>query len=117
MDALGYVNLRCEHDPGCPTGVFPLNPTEIDVANHDIRAYFSDAYQQIFHVAPHQVPAEIGNVCCGQFALSRERILARPREDYRRILDWAATTTQTDDFGVGWVMEKLWHIVFGMDVV
>ncbi|KAJ5151704.1 hypothetical protein N7492_009999 [Penicillium capsulatum] len=117
VDALGYVNLRCEHDPGCPTGVFPLHPTEIDIAKKDIRAYFAQAYQQIFNVAHDQVPTEIGNVCCGQFAISRERILARPKEDYQRILDWAATTKQTDDFGVGWVMEKLWHIVFGMDAV
>lgn len=63
------------------------------------------------------MPGEIGNVCCGQFAVSRERIRARPKEDYVRILDWAATTELTDDFGVGWVMEKLWHIVFGMDAV
>jgi hypothetical protein len=23
----------------------------------------------------------------------------------------------TDNFGVGWVLEKLWHIIFGMDAV
>lgn len=110
--------LRCQHNPGCPSSVHPLNPTQTDIDNHDIRAYFADAYQQIFNVSAARVPGEIGNVCCGQFAVSRERIRARPKEDYIRILEWAATTKLTDDFGVGWVMEKLWwHIVFGMDVV
>lgn len=117
VDALGYVNLRCQHDPGCPTGVYPLNPTQTDIDRKDIRAYFKDAYQQIFNEPLDHVPSEIGNVCCGQFAVSRERILSRPKEHYQRILDWAANTDLTDDFGVGWVMEKLWHIVFGMDAV
>jgi hypothetical protein len=117
VDAHGYVNLRCQHNPGCPTGVHPLGPTQADIKNHDIRAYFSDAYQQIFNVSADEVPGEIGNVCCGQFAASRERIRARPKEDYQRILDWAATTELTNDFGVGWVLEKLWHIIFGMDAV
>ncbi|KAJ5261369.1 hypothetical protein N7478_011964 [Penicillium angulare] len=117
VDALGYVNLRCEHNPGCPTGVNPLNPTKIDIEGKDIRAYFADAYQEIFNVPRSEVPKEIGNVCCGQFVVSRERILARPIEDYQRILNWAGTTKQTDSFGVGWVMEKLWHIVFGMDAI
>jgi hypothetical protein len=117
IDAYGYVNLRCQHNPGCPTGVYPLSPSQVDIENHDIRAYFSDAYQQIFSVTADKVPDAIGNVCCGQFAVSRDRIRARPKEDYERILDWIATTKLTNDFGVGWVMEKLWHIIFGMDAV
>ncbi|KAJ5931016.1 hypothetical protein N7466_006509 [Penicillium verhagenii] len=117
IDAHGYVNLRCKHNPGCPTGVYPLSPSKEDIKNHDIRASFSDAYQQIFNVGIDEVPREIGNVCCAQFAVSRERIRARPKEDYQRILEWAATTDLTDGFGVGWVLEKLWHILFGMDAV
>lgn len=97
--------------------MLPLSPSDADIKAHDIRAYFADAYQQIFNVSREKVPVEIGNVCCGQFAVSRERIRARPKEDYQRILEWAATTELTDDFGVGWVLEKLWHIIFGMDVV
>ena len=117
IDVHGYVNLRCQHNPGCPTGVYPLTPTQSDIDAHDIRAYFSEAYQQILGVPAEKVPGAIGNVCCGQFAVSRERILARPKEDYERILRWAATTNLTDDFGVGWVLEKMWHIIFGMDAV
>lgn len=89
----------------------------MDIEAHDIRAYFSEAYQQVLGVKAEEVPVEIGNVCCGQFAVSRDRILARPREDYKRILRWVAETDLTDNFGVGWVLEKLWHIIFGMDAV
>ncbi|KAJ5085412.1 hypothetical protein N7532_010183, partial [Penicillium argentinense] len=117
VDALGYVNLRCQLNPGCPASVYPLSPTQSDIDAHDIRAYFADAYQEIFDVPIEKVPGEIGNVCCGQFAVSRERILARPKEDYQRILNWAAMTELTNDYGVGWVLEKVWHIIFGMSTV
>ncbi|KAJ5689868.1 hypothetical protein N7462_004260, partial [Penicillium macrosclerotiorum] len=115
VDAQGFVNIRCDLTPGCPTSVFPLSPSDTDIKNNDIRAYFAEEYQKIFNVSFEEVPSAIGNVCCGQFAVSRERIRARPKADYQRILDWAATTDKTDNFGVGWVLEKLWHIIFGME--
>ncbi|KAI9036627.1 DUF3431 domain-containing protein [Aspergillus affinis] len=115
VDAQGYVNLRCEHDPGCPTNVHPWSPTQIDIDKNDIRAFFPQVYQTLFNVGKEKVPDHIGNVCCGQFAVSRERILQRPRHDYERMLKWAAETELTDSFGVGWVFEKVWHVVFGME--
>ncbi|BCS15898.1 hypothetical protein AtubIFM55763_011152 [Aspergillus tubingensis] len=117
VDAQGYVNLRCEHDPGCPTSVHPWSPTQIDIEKDDIRAFFPEVYETILGVPAEKVPEHIGNVCCGQFAVSRERILERPREDYERMLKWAEETELTDSFGVGWVYEKIWHIIFGMDVI
>lgn len=113
---LGYLNLRCTHEPGCPVSVNPHAPTEIDVRNGDIRASFVDVYMQIFGVAERElVPQHVGGVCCAQFAVSRERVLQRPREEYARMLDWAVNGVETDSFGVGWVFEKVWHIVFGME--
>ncbi|KAG2019559.1 hypothetical protein GB937_005108 [Aspergillus fischeri] len=113
--AQGYVNLRCEHEPGCPTNVHPWSPTQIDIDKKDIRAYFPQVYQTLFGVGKEHVPEHIGNVCCAQFAVSRERILQRPKRDYERMLAWAAETDLTDSFGVGWVFEKVWHVVFGME--
>ncbi|PTU24500.1 hypothetical protein P175DRAFT_0429125, partial [Aspergillus ochraceoroseus IBT 24754] len=115
VDAKGYVNLRCKHDPGCPTSVHPWSPSQVDIEGNDIRAFFPEVYQAILNVGPEKVPDHIGNVCCGQFAVSRERIRQRPRADYERMLKWAAETDRTDSFGVGWVYEKIWHIIFGMD--
>ncbi|KAK9625591.1 hypothetical protein V6000_007092 [Aspergillus fumigatus] len=113
--AQGYVNLRCEHEPGCPTNVHPWSPTQIDIDKKDIRAYFPQVYQTLFGVGKERVPEHIGNICCAQFAVSRERILQRPKRDYERMLAWAAETDLTDSFGVGWVFEKVWHVVFGME--
>lgn len=113
----GYVNLRCKHDPGCPVGVNPLEPTDIDIKGRDIRAYFADVYMELFNVPAGQVPEHVGNVCCGQFVVSRERIRQRPLRDYIRMRTWALESSVTDSFGVGWVFEKIWHIVFGMDAI
>lgn len=117
IDRLGYMNLRCTLDPGCPISVNPHEPTETDIANDDVRAHFADIYSELFNVEKAEVPAHLGNVCCGQFAVSKERILQRPRKDYQRMLNWAINSKQTDSFGVGWVFEKVWHVVFGMPAV
>ena len=112
IQAKGYVNLRCHLDPGCPFAVFPLSPSEIDIKNDDTRARFAKYYRDLFNVSKEAIPREIGSVCCAQFAVSRNRIRQRPREDYIRMREWAIHV-HLDSFGVGWVFEKVWHIVFG----
>ena len=116
INATGFVNLRCSLNPGCPLGVNPLDPTEQDTRNKDTRAFFAEIYMELFDVPRERVPRHIGNVCCAQFAVTRARILQRPRSDYERMLRWA-DRTQEGDFGVGWVFEKLWDIIFGMDPI
>lgn len=111
----GYVNFRCMWDPGCPVGVAPFEPTDIDIRGKDIRAYFPDVYMELLGVPQSAVPERIGNVCCGQFAVTKERIRERRREDYVRMRRWAMESSVTDSFGVGWVFEKIWHIIFGME--
>jgi hypothetical protein len=116
IDAAGYVNLRCDLDPGCPIAVNPHDPTEQDLAGYkEPRAHFVEIYSELFNVPPEQVPKHVGGVCCAQFAVSRKRILERPKKDYERMMNWIANTTQVESYGVGWVFEKIWHVVFGMD--
>ncbi|KAK8068761.1 hypothetical protein PG994_005377 [Apiospora phragmitis] len=98
VERLGYVNLRCKHDPGCPVSVSPLEPTETDIQNKDIRMYFADVYAYLFS-EQENVPAHIGGICCAQFAVSRQRIRQRPRASYQRMLQWCATQNVTDSFG------------------
>ncbi|RMJ28009.1 hypothetical protein PHISP_01124 [Aspergillus sp. HF37] len=117
VDSLGYVNLRCTEFPGCPTSVHPLEPTDTDIKNKDVRAYFAELYMELFQVGMEDVPRHIGAACCAQFAVSRERIRQRPKGDYERMLRWAAETKVANGFVVGWVFEYLWHLVFGMDAI
>lgn len=39
----------------------------------------------------------------------------REKREYERMLNWAGRTNLTNDFGVGWVFEKVWHVIFGME--
>ena len=62
------------------------------------------------------VPEQVGSACCAQFAVSRERVLERPKEDYEGFRRWVVETEKSDAMS-GRVMEFLWHVVFGMDAV
>jgi hypothetical protein len=115
VDAMGYVNLRCTSNPGCPSHVNPYNPTSTDIEKDDARASFPRIYKDLFG-EDALVPEQIGGICCAQFAVSRARIRQRPRSDYVRMLDWVNEKSLpfVDSYGVGWVFETLWHVVFGM---
>jgi hypothetical protein len=55
-----------------------------------------------------EVPHEVGVSCCSQFAVSREAVHSRPREDYIRWRDWLLQTPLGDDLS-GRVLEYMWH--------
>lgn len=100
----------------CPLGVNPLDPTEEDIRRKDTRAFFAEIYMELLDVTRDQVPRHIGNVCCAQFAVTRARILRRPKSDYERMLRWVENSHEVD-FGIGWVFEKFWDTIFGMDAI
>jgi hypothetical protein len=60
-------------------------------------------------------PKEVGAACCAQFAVSREQVLQRPRDDYIKFRQWVIDT-EKDDASSGRVMEFLWHVIFGQEV-
>ncbi|GFF22290.1 hypothetical protein IFM46972_00232 [Aspergillus udagawae] len=125
----GYVNLRCNWNPGCKaahrinrhitdqvwaeifdgTSTPPLNATT-SPASAEMAA---DAAPQQKFLAK---PKEVGAACCAQFAVSREQVLQRPRDDYIRFRQWVIDTDK-DDASSGRVMEFLWHVIFGQEAV
>ena len=113
----GYANLRCMNVPGCPSTLHQLHPVGIDLDYEYMINQMPRLFWELFRVHPENVPQDIGHQCCAQFALTRERIRERPRNDYVRVLYWIATTDMTDNYGIGWLVEKLWHILFGMPAV
>ena len=62
------------------------------------------------------VPEQVGSACCAQFAVSKERVLQRPKKDYEKFRQWV-TETEKSDAKSGRIMEFLWHVIFGMDAV
>ena len=117
VEARGFVNLRCTSAPLCPDAWHPLNPAPHDLDYIYMMDLFPDIYAELFNVPAETAPIRIGTPCCGQFAISREKIWERSREDYYRILDWVTNTEITDNFGIGFLLEKIWHIIFGMEPI
>jgi hypothetical protein len=126
----GYVNLRCNWNPGCKaehrinahitgqvwaeifegTSTPPLNSTTSPAAAEES----SPEYQLTQKFL--QAPQLVGAACCAQFAVSREQVLKRPLEDYLRFRQWIIDT-EKDDASSGRVMEYLWHVIFGKESV
>ena len=80
----GYVNLRCTLSPGCPDEIRPFRNDEERPAE---RA-FAGAWSYMFGDGGEidnstvKVPDVVAEPCCAQFAVSRDRVRERKREEY-----------------------------------
>jgi len=106
----GYVNLRCHHDPGCPTHLRPASVTEetADI-NRPEELYVAQAWRELFPGT--EVPEVLSQPCCAQFALSRERLRSVPLSEYVRHRNWIVNT-HLDDAVAGRVWEYVWQYLW-----
>ncbi|KKK14016.1 hypothetical protein ARAM_006249 [Aspergillus rambellii] len=119
----GYVNLRCNWNPGCKENhrfnahVTPqifaeiFDGTSTPALNSTTSSALGDSNQKFL-----RIPEQVGAACCAQFAVSREQVLQRPRDDYIKIRQWVIDTHKSDASS-GRTMEFLWHIIFGRESV
>lgn len=116
----GYVNLRCNPEPGCYGLVIEPRRHINDVEPFDRDAAsemaWLDAWPYLNFTGEEEVPQQIASACCAQFAVSREQILKRPLEDYLRYHQWLMDTSMSDEIS-GRIMEYSWHMIFGKDPV
>ncbi|KAJ5591836.1 uncharacterized protein N7459_002205 [Penicillium hispanicum] len=113
----GYANLRCSNDLGCPSTMHQKNPLRHDLEYQYLMDELPNLYAHFLGADPSEAPVDIGHQCCAQFAVTSEKIQVRTKEDYLRIMEWIATTDMSDNYGIGWLLEKLWHIFLGMPPV
>ncbi|KAK8129697.1 hypothetical protein PG999_002077 [Apiospora kogelbergensis] len=116
---MGYVNLRCVWVIGCPAEIHPM----MDAASTEVldrrgaptaKEVYKDAFEQL--LPGHPVPEVVAVSCCSQFAVTKEMIRRRPREDYIHFLQWLLNTPLEDALS-GRVFEFAWHIIFGQEAV
>ncbi|KAB2572816.1 hypothetical protein DBV05_g8515 [Lasiodiplodia theobromae] len=100
----GYVNLRCHRYPSCPDHLFPIakNNSEASIPEE---AVFADAWKEILPF--EDVPEVVSQPCCGQFAVSRERIRLIPRAQYEHFRRWLMYTTLEDR-----VSGRVWEYIY-----
>jgi hypothetical protein len=110
----GYANLRCLHTPGCPSGIQPFRdpPGLATEPVAETELLMHKAWPQLF--PNEKMPRSIGVACCAQFAVSRDRIISRPKAEYVRWREWLIKT-DLPDLKSGGIMEYMWHIIFGME--
>ena len=106
----GYANLRCVWIMGCPSEL------KLDAVNStaSTQMVYFDVFKELFPGEP--IPSVVGVACCGQFAVSREKVHERSLEDYRRYRQWIFDTSE-DDHVSGRVFEYTWHMIFGKSPV
>ena len=103
----GYVNLRCNWNPGCLE------------AHRDNAHVTPDVWDDVFEgtsTEKMQFPLKVGAGCCAQFAVSKDQVQKRPLNDYKHFRDWIEDTEKSDAKS-GRVMEFLWHVIFGKEGV
>lgn len=112
LEEEGYVNLRCVWVLGCPAELHPLEDAATGEQHKDQATgeIFRQAFGELLKDEP--VPTEIGVSCCAQFAVTKNTIQHRSRDDYVRFREWLLATPFQDELS-GRFFEYSWHIIFG----
>lgn len=101
---MGYMNLRCQWNPGCPDWI---HPGEVDRNRTKVEeSIMAKAWAEIFPF--EAVPEVLAQPCCAQFALSRDRIRSIPLARFIHYRDWLMHTPLPDAIS-GRVWEYLWQ--------
>ena len=104
--AQGYVNLRCVWMLGCPSEIRPFDDVGSTDQNKATASIYKAAFEELF--PGEEVPVQVGVSCCAQFAVTREAIRRRTKDEYRRWREWLSAT-ELDDGKNGRVFEYAWH--------
>ncbi|KAF2734694.1 hypothetical protein EJ04DRAFT_228946 [Polyplosphaeria fusca] len=108
---LGYMNVRCHHEPGCPDWIHMDRPGgDFDFFKKPEEIYWrKHIWEEIHPGAP--IPPTISGICCAQFAVSRDRIRQVPLARFKHYRQWLLTTNMDDQFS-GRIFEYIWHYIF-----
>ncbi|KAL1303194.1 hypothetical protein AAFC00_006617 [Neodothiora populina] len=118
LQEVGYVPLRCDWYPSCPAEINPITKDGVvwgpGVHRQDAEDAIAEVWETFFPGV--DIPHTIASQCCAQFAVTREAILRRPKEQYIIMREWLLNTDLHDDIS-GRVLEKLWAYIMTNDAV
>ena len=103
----GYMNLRCPWNQGCPEWLRSEKREQILERQEEFM--LTRFWGEMFPMDP--LPAFLAQPCCGQFAVSRERILEIPRSRFVYYRDWILRTPLSDYIS-GRLWEYSWQYIF-----
>lgn len=91
---------------GCPAEIKPLDEEGEHREAVHAGGDYKKAFQELFPEKP--VPDRVGVSCCGQFALTKDKIREKGKDEYIRLRKWLLDT-KLDDSISGRVLEYSWH--------
>ena len=103
----GYVNMRCHWAPGCPEWLHSGDIRESIQKQEEL--LLSRSWKELFPLDP--LPNALGQACCAQFALSKERVLSIPLSRFIFYRDWIMKTPLSDYIS-GRIWEYSWQYLF-----
>lgn len=143
VDEDGFINLRCDLNPGCEDKE-PRKPTTVwnkDAGGIQWLTLFGRALEELkpYELGPDPSwPELVQSPCCAQFVVSRKQILKVPKARYEQIrsflYDWHfrkyvpefegdvilgenITTESSEGAIAGGLLEFMWHMIFGRPAV
>lgn len=103
----GYFNMRCRWRPGCPEWLHPENAKEsLERQEEEV---LSRSWEELYPSEP--LPSALGQPCCAQFALSKQRVHAIPLSYFVFYRDWMIRTPLSD-YVSGRIWEYTWQFLF-----
>ncbi|KAK5164020.1 uncharacterized protein LTR77_010111 [Saxophila tyrrhenica] len=114
----GYISLRCDWYPSCPAEMRPVHHDAVvwgpEGDTKGTEAAIAGNWRLLF--PGEKLPETIASPCCAQFAVTRQAIAKRPKEDYERLRNWLMRSLLEDNLS-GRVLEKLWAYLFTGEAV
>lgn len=117
LDNEQYISLQCSDIYGCE------NAPAIDTWHPQFsRAGKICAFWELIRPG-HPCPRYLSSKCCAQFAVTREAIRTLTLNDWIQIREPllhdytiypGISDLALDEWDIGWIYEKTWHIFFGM---
>ncbi|KUJ19106.1 uncharacterized protein LY89DRAFT_570785, partial [Mollisia scopiformis] len=104
-----FVNLRVTWGIGCST--LSINTTKVteESGNQPEQKEMQEAFRANFNI--YDIPEILATPCCSQIAVTKEKILSVPREQFQHHINWLINTRLPDSIS-GRTWEHMWQYLF-----
>ncbi|TVY39396.1 hypothetical protein LOCC1_G004561 [Lachnellula occidentalis] len=104
-----FLNLRVTWGFGCMAGAINTTRANEESGILPEQGVMQEAFRANFNL--YDIPEILATPCCSQIAVTKERILSVPREQYKHHIDWLLHTPLEDAIS-GRTWEHMWQYLF-----
>lgn len=104
-----FLNLRVTWGFGCMAGAINTTRANEESGVLPEQKEMQEAFRANFNL--YDIPEILATPCCSQIAVTKERILSVPKEQYKHHIDWLLHTPLEDSIS-GRTWEHMWQYLF-----